>query len=269
MKKYELIKDESIDWNGRRLYRIRALRDIPDVGVGEGDKGGYIGKEDNLSHKGNAWVGSNARVYDNAWIGGNAQVYDNAWVGGNAWVYDNAHVHGNAWIYGDAHVRGNAWVDGNAWVYGEARVGGNARVSNTVYVGSGFLYKKEPKNRLEKIRYHLAVQLGIYPIEDYVILYKRVCKMGNNTYCSNYDVMFTYKIGEWAEEKDPDMSNESCARGIHLSTPLYWERGDALIACKVMLEDIITVQEGKVRCKKCLPVKEIKMFSSKEEDKNV
>ena len=48
MKKYEMIPDES------GLYRIRALIDIPAYGVEAGDLGGFIEKEDNLSHDGTA-----------------------------------------------------------------------------------------------------------------------------------------------------------------------------------------------------------------------
>lgn len=45
-KKYELI-DETQEWNGRILHRIRALADFGDVKAGE--LGGWIEKEENLS----------------------------------------------------------------------------------------------------------------------------------------------------------------------------------------------------------------------------
>ena len=48
-KKYELI-DETQEWNGRILHRIRALADFGDVKAGE--LGGWIEKEENLSHNG-------------------------------------------------------------------------------------------------------------------------------------------------------------------------------------------------------------------------
>ena len=58
--------------------------------VKEGELGGYVEKEENLDHDGNAWV------------------YGDAWVYGNAWVYGDARVYGNARVYGDARVYGNA-----------------------------------------------------------------------------------------------------------------------------------------------------------------
>ena len=64
-KKYEMT-NESVILNDKTLYRIRALVDFNDVKAG--DLGGYIEKEENLSHYGNAWVYDNARVCDNARI---------------------------------------------------------------------------------------------------------------------------------------------------------------------------------------------------------
>ena len=94
MKKYELT-EETVTVYGKTLYRIRAVRDFGSVKTGE--FGGYIEKEENLSHFdnawvcGDAWVFGNARVYDDAWVFGNARVYDDAWVSGNAEVFNTRH----------------------------------------------------------------------------------------------------------------------------------------------------------------------------------
>ena len=94
--KYEILKDEFIELDGRKLYRIKALKDF--LNVRKGTVGGYIESEQNLSQEGDAWV------------------Y------GDAWVCGDARVCGNARVYGDARVCGNARVSGNAWVCGNARV---------------------------------------------------------------------------------------------------------------------------------------------------
>lgn len=60
-KKYELT-DAKIEAFNTTLYRIRALRDIPAFDVKAGDLGGYIEKEENLSHDGNARVYGNADI---------------------------------------------------------------------------------------------------------------------------------------------------------------------------------------------------------------
>ena len=105
MKKFELTT-ESITFLGRTLFRIKAL--ISFGNVKEGELGGYIEKEGNLSHEGNAWVCGDARVFGNAWVFGDAEVCDNAWVYGNARVFGDAEVYDNARVFGDAWVYGNA-----------------------------------------------------------------------------------------------------------------------------------------------------------------
>ena len=73
-KKYKLT-EETINVNGKTLYRIEALKDFNDVK--KGDKGGFIENEENLSQSDNCWVCGDAMVYDNA------RVFGNAVIGGN------------------------------------------------------------------------------------------------------------------------------------------------------------------------------------------
>ena len=61
MKKFELTS-ESIVKFGRTLYRIRAL--VAFGNVKEGELGGFLEKEENLSQDGYAWVGGDATVID-------------------------------------------------------------------------------------------------------------------------------------------------------------------------------------------------------------
>ena len=68
-KKYKLT-DETININGRTLYRIEALKDFNDVK--KGDKGGFVEKEENLSQISDCWVYGDAMVYNNAMVYGNA-----------------------------------------------------------------------------------------------------------------------------------------------------------------------------------------------------
>ncbi|HDZ3533350.1 TPA: polymer-forming cytoskeletal protein [Mannheimia haemolytica] len=125
-KKYELLQNDTINHNGRTLYRIKAITTFGTVFAGT--LGGYIEKESNLKHLGNAWVYDNAKVYDSAEVYGNAKVYDSAEVYGNAEVWGSAEVYGNAKVWGNAEVWGSAEVYGNAEVWGSAKVWGNAEV---------------------------------------------------------------------------------------------------------------------------------------------
>ena len=77
MKKFELTAESKISAFGKKLFRIKAL--ISFGSVEEGETGGWVEKEDNLSQSGNAWV------FDNAEVFGNARVSDNA---------DYATIHG-------------------------------------------------------------------------------------------------------------------------------------------------------------------------------
>ena len=125
MRKYEFT-EETKNVLGVILHRIKALRDFGNVKAG--DIGGWIEKEDNLSHEGACWVYGNARVCGDAEVYGNAMVHGDAEVCDYAEVYGNAEVHGNARVYGNAEVYGNAMVHGDAEVHGDAMVHGNARV---------------------------------------------------------------------------------------------------------------------------------------------
>ena len=127
-KKYELT-NETKEWLGRTLHRIRALKDFGNVKIG--DLGGWIEKEENLSYCDLCWVHDNALVYGNGQVSGNGQVF------GDAWVFDNGRVYGNGWVYGDGQVFGDAWVFdngrvyGNGWVYGDAKVCGDMAIQRT------------------------------------------------------------------------------------------------------------------------------------------
>ena len=124
-KKYKLT-DESLNFCGRKLYRIEALRDFSDVK--KGDKGGFVENERNLSQHGDCWIYDDAKVYGNATVCDNARVCEDALVSGNARIFVNANVFGTANIYGDARVFGESWVYGDANVFGNANVYGDARV---------------------------------------------------------------------------------------------------------------------------------------------
>ena len=151
MKKFELTSEFITNIFGKKLFRIKALVEFGDVEAGE--FGGYVEKEENLSHDGDAWVCGDAmvygdaRVYGNARVYGDAEVYGDAWVCGDAMVYGDARVCGDTWVCGDAEVYGNARVYGdarvcgNARVYGDAEVCGNARVCGDAEVyGNAWVY---------------------------------------------------------------------------------------------------------------------------------
>lgn len=124
-RKYEFT-GETRKYCEHTLYRIRRISD--------GLIGGWIEKEENLSHEGNCFVYNDALVFGDARVSGNAQVLGNAEISGSAAVYGNAKVSERARIYGYARVSGNAEILESAWIYGYARVFGDAQVSECARV---------------------------------------------------------------------------------------------------------------------------------------
>ena len=98
-KKFELTDNFVINAFGIKMFQIKCTKSFKYAN--EGDLGGYVEKEDNLSQSGDAWVSGNA------WVSGDA------WVSGNAWVSGDARVYGDALVYGDAQVYGDARVENN------------------------------------------------------------------------------------------------------------------------------------------------------------
>ena len=136
-KKYKLT-DEIIDFEGRKLHRIEALKDFSDVK--KGDKGGFVESEDNLSQDEDCWIHddaivcSSAKICDNAMVYGDTKVCDNAIIYGDARVFGNARVCDNAIIYGDARVFGNTIVYNKAKIFGSAKILDNVVVCNNAEI---------------------------------------------------------------------------------------------------------------------------------------
>ncbi len=142
MKKYELT-NEYITYLGKKLYRIKALKNFGNVKIGE--LGGYIEKEDNLSQYDNAWVYGDARVFDEAIVKDNARVCGNAIVKDKAIVMDNARVCGDTRVFGNAVVKDKAIVMDNAWVCGDAIVKDKAKVCGDAIVAGNAIVKDKAK----------------------------------------------------------------------------------------------------------------------------
>lgn len=135
-KKFELTT--KISFNGRTLYRIRALKNFRNVK--KGDLGGYVEKESNLSQTGNAWIYDDAKAMDNAIVKDdatlhhNAEVYDKAIVSGSASINENAILRDKATVSDKAILYGNVILVDDAKIYDKARlydyvlVSGNAQV---------------------------------------------------------------------------------------------------------------------------------------------
>ena len=121
--------------SGRPVYRIRACRDIPTLGVIKGEFGGWVEREENLSQEGDCWIFNDAQVGDNAVVSGSAivadgaMVFDSARISGNARIQDSARVYGKAVVTDKAKVKDFAMIGGESYLDGELVASGNARIN--------------------------------------------------------------------------------------------------------------------------------------------
>lgn len=118
--KYELLNNDTIEYRGHTLKRIKRIAD--------GKLGGYVEFETNLSQKGTCWVHEDAKVYEDAHVDDDAQIMGNARVHGNAAIAESAIIAGDAIVHGRAEVFGCARVDGEAQVFGWSRVFGGSEI---------------------------------------------------------------------------------------------------------------------------------------------
>lgn len=153
--KYELVLNDFITINKsskqypqRKLYRIRALRDIGSLDIKIGDLGGYVESYTNLSQNGDCWIFPKARAYENASVSDNAVLLDNSKAFENANLSGNVTVSGTSRIFGDSQLKDNVVVQGNCAIYSNAYLKGsvtisdNARIHGNVWL-SGYVLIKD------------------------------------------------------------------------------------------------------------------------------
>ncbi len=253
-KKYELIKDSY--W-----YRVKALKDfilITGETVKKGDIGGFIESEDCLSQEGLCWVMDDASICGKA--SENAVVKDCGFVQGN--ISGNAIVKDFAKVYGT--VSGNASVRDCACIEKNATATGNAVVQADQWIRYGII--TTDLLGTNDLTGALYAELGIKPKNGKVILYKQVLNTNNpKIFKSWYEPSFIYEIGKEAVETDVDENIiKSCVKGLHFTSleSICFQGGNTILECEINVKDIITVQENKVRARKCRVIRVYKEEST-------
>ena len=123
MKQKYVLTDESINFAGHTLYRIKAIRSFGNIE--EGDLGGWIEDNSSLDHDDNCWVGGNAIVFNSGIIRGDALVTDdavvfNAIIDGDAVVCDKAQAYGGTRMFGGTLKGSSEAYDGAIICSGES-----------------------------------------------------------------------------------------------------------------------------------------------------
>ena len=139
-RKYELT-DVTMKFEGRTLYRIRALRNFSDVDTGE--LGGWVESESNLSQEGDCWIYDNAKCVDNARMYDNSTIYNNSEIHHNARMYDNSTIYDDGKMYDNARMYDNSTMYKNSIMCSSSRMYDNSRMcNNSILKGNDKLYGK-------------------------------------------------------------------------------------------------------------------------------
>lgn len=125
-KKFELDKSTALEFEGRTLYRIRALKNFGQIKAGE--LGGYVQHEKNLQQKGNCWIYGSAKVMDES------RVEINARVSGITVIKDHTTVTDQAVVGGGTTVSGCVFISGQALIYDTPTISGFVSITDRATV---------------------------------------------------------------------------------------------------------------------------------------
>ena len=100
-RKYKLT-NTTIRYMGRKLYRIKALKDFSDVK--KGDLGGWVFSKNNLSQEGDCWIYNNAKCMDNARVCDDSCMYDYSVMRNNSCMYDSSRMYDNTRMYDNSEM---------------------------------------------------------------------------------------------------------------------------------------------------------------------
>lgn len=144
-RKYEILPEPIAAPNGEVCHRIKALKDIPVIGVKKGDLGGCVSNATSLSHSGNSWI------FEGGFVVGNAIVEGDAIVGDGALVGDTACISGIAVICKGVVIDSNAQV-GGAVVVRHGNIGNGAIVTKQCH----YLYVDNVNGRGDECTIYLT-----------------------------------------------------------------------------------------------------------------
>ncbi len=220
---------------------------------------------------GDGWI-EDCELHDNVKIMKNSRLI-HSFLFGNTQIKKRGHVIQDCWIYNsyiiskgkiiDATIT-NSIIKENACVCMSNIYNGiiaknasiffsfikNVKFNNEEKFTDVALYSMNDINNKKSMLFY---QCNLFPEDDYVIAYKLVDK----NFSSFYDDNFFYKVGEIIEEPNTDLDeSKSCTSGLHFSSPNYWIKNinrntkHFLLKAKIKLDDIVSIQNGKFRCKR-------------------
>ena len=125
MEKKYIMTNITKEVDGRTLHRIVAIKSFAyfeDRDVNQGDLGGWIEKEENLSHEGDCWVYDEAMVMDNSYICESSKIEDNVIIKGNSVIRGEIIIANDVVIDGNIYIRTSGEISGNAKLFGNIKI---------------------------------------------------------------------------------------------------------------------------------------------------
>ena len=124
-KKYKLT-NISMRYEGRTLYRIRALKDF--LNVEKGDLGGWVSSEDNLSQEGDCWIYDEAKCMDNARMYDNSKMHDNSKIFGNCRMYDDSEMYDSSEMHDHSEMYDSSEMHDYSRMFDDSKMYGNSKM---------------------------------------------------------------------------------------------------------------------------------------------
>ena len=210
-KKYEILidKEHTINYYGRTLHRIRALKDFD--GVKKGDVGGFVQTEDNSSQYGNCWIYddaicmdnarvcnsakmynrscmyNNSKMFDNSRMCDYSKMYDNSIMLDNSIMYDNSRMFGNSTMYENSRMYDNSIMLDNSEMFGNSILKNNDKLYGKINKPFKKIFQHQCEKRLliailteeNEILYSIGCQVGITK-EEFINRIYNDCKIEGN-----------------------------------------------------------------------------------------
>lgn len=142
-----------------KINEIRALRDIPSIGVRKGDIGGHIWSESSLSQYGASWVFPGSVVHSGGRVLGDAVAYGNSIVSSNSVLegkcrVEDSNILNTSVIGGDAHIESSRITE-TCLISGDVKLK-NAQLYSVV-VNSGIITDSMIRSKNGLLRIEKAV----------------------------------------------------------------------------------------------------------------
>jgi len=141
MTKYYELTDETREFCGRTLYRIRCVTAMDALGVAVGDLGGWVQSEANIAQNGRAWAHEHATVCAGGTIEGGT-IWGGTIEGGTIWdgTIEGGTIEGGT-IWGGTIEGGTIW-DGT--IEGGTIRGGTINFVLTAQRSDGYMFVVNP-----------------------------------------------------------------------------------------------------------------------------